>query len=174
MDFTRLEDVPLLGFFARAIGIASGNFTRPNDTNAYASGDLVANNTTAGSVVPVSLTVGRFAAAFGRIKRVRLMKSNATLTNAQFRVHFYTASPTAANGDNGAWSTSQSATYLGSVDITQDKAFTDGAVGVSATTDMFFRAAAGVQTIFALLEARAAYTPAANEVFTITAEIEQD
>lgn len=28
----------------------SGSFTRPSDTTAYASGDLVANSTTAGSV----------------------------------------------------------------------------------------------------------------------------
>jgi hypothetical protein len=31
--------------------LASASFTRPADTTAYASGDLVANSTTAGSVV---------------------------------------------------------------------------------------------------------------------------
>ena len=30
---------------------SSASFTRPGDTTAYASGDLVANSTTAGSVV---------------------------------------------------------------------------------------------------------------------------
>jgi len=34
----------------------TATFTRPGDTNVYASGDLVANNTAAASVVPMSWT----------------------------------------------------------------------------------------------------------------------
>jgi hypothetical protein len=42
----------------------------------------------------------------------------------------YQASPTAANGDNGAWSTDKAANYLGNIDVTAMLAFTDGAAGL--------------------------------------------
>jgi hypothetical protein len=36
----------------------SASFTRPNNTTAYASGQLVANSTTAGSVAPMAFVLG--------------------------------------------------------------------------------------------------------------------
>lgn len=171
MDWSNQSQVPLIGAVSRGFTIASATFGRPADTNAYAAGDLVANNTSAGSVTPMSLSVGRFTAANGRVKSVRLSKSTNTLTNASFKVHFYTVSPTPANGDNGAWSTDQAATYLGSVGITMDKAFTDGANGRS-DCDLPFAAVAN--TIFALLEVTGPYAPGSAEVFVLKAEVEQD
>jgi len=151
----------------------AASFTRPNDTTAYASGDLVANNTTAGSVVPLSFPLGGNAMPGAtRLTRVRLRKSGTTATNASFRVHLYGVSPTVASGDNGAWSTDQAANYLGAIDVPAMKAFTDGCCDVgsaSAGSEFLVRLGAGA-TLFALLEARAAYVPAANEVFTLTLE----
>jgi hypothetical protein len=52
------------------------------------------------------------------------------------------------------------------------KAFIDGCADVGAAAagaEMLVRLPAGA-TIFALLEARAAYAPAANEVFTLAIE----
>jgi hypothetical protein len=151
----------------------SASFTRPNDTNAYSIGDLVANSTTAGSVVPMSFQVGgdNMPGQF-RLVRVRLQKSGTTNTNANFRCHFYGASPTVANGDNGAWSTDTSARYFGSIDVATMKAFTDGCCDVgaaSAGSEFLIRLASG-STYYSVLEARATYTPAANEVFTLTVE----
>lgn len=156
------------------ITTASGSFTRPNDTTAYTSGDLVANSTTAGSVVSASLAVSPYKGGF-RVRRVKLHKSGTSTTNAQFRVHLFTAAPASvANGDNGAFSSAGVASYIGSADVTIGQAFTDGAAGFAAPatgSDM-----AGVltnsTTIRALVEARAAYTPVAQEVFTVTVEIE--
>jgi hypothetical protein len=151
----------------------SASFTRPNDTTAYASGDLVANSTSAGSVVPMSFPLGgNSMPGTTRVARVRLGKSGTTAINASFRVHLYGASPTVANGDNGAWSTDQAANYLGAIDVTAMKAFTDGCADVGAAAAgaaLLARLPAGA-TIFALLEARAAYAPAANEVFTLVVE----
>jgi hypothetical protein len=157
------------------VTIASANFTRPADTTAYAVGDLVANSVTAGSVVPMQLAVARLADALAETSRIRLKKSGAVLTNAQFRVHLYRNSPTIANGDNGAWSTTESG-YVGFLDVTIDKAFTDGAKGigtVGAGNEILLQPALGTQNVFALLEARAAYTPASAEVFTLEVEVEQ-
>ena len=155
-------------FFTQAI-----SFTRPGDTTAYASGDLVANSTTAGSVAPITLTLGRTAAGEEiRIDRIKLAKSAVTTTNASFRVHLYLVSPTAANGDNAAFSTNQVASYLGQWDVTVGQAFTDGAAGFVVTG--LNSIVLTTQYVYALIEARAAYAPGSAEIFTLTIEGEQE
>jgi hypothetical protein len=151
----------------------AASFMRPDDTIPYASGDLVANSTMAGAVTPLSFRLGgKSPPGMTHIARVRLSKRGVATANAAFRVHFYGASPTVANGDNGAWSSDQAANYLGAIDVASMKAFTDGCAEVGAAdagAEMLIRLPAGA-TIFALLEARAAYVPAANEVFTLALE----
>lgn len=154
----------------------SNFFNRPANTTAYASGQLVANSTTAGSVTPLSWPVARVAGGSGMIRRARLAKSGTSLTNAQFRLHLYTTAPTCANGDGGNWSTDQSANYLGSLDFNLSQAFTDGAAGNAAPntgSEINFALASG-QTIYGLIEARGAYTPASAETFTVTLEVLQN
>lgn len=160
--------------------VIGGTFTRPADTNAYAVGDLVANTTTASAVAAIPVAAARVNGGTGRITRARLKKSGAPLTNAQFRVHIYRDDPAASsgitNGDNGAWLTKE-ANYLGAFDITLDRAFSDGAKGLGVpTTGPFiaFDTAAGSQLLYALIEARANYTPANAEIFTLALEIDQD
>ena len=148
----------------------SASFTRPADTTAYASGDLVANSTTAGSVVPMTFTI-RPENRQALIRRVRIKKSGTSIANASFRLHLYnTSTITNANGDNGAWSTNNVANYVGSVDVTLDKAFTDGAQGVGAPSigsEMNYDNG----LCYGLLEARNAYTPASAEIFTVELEM---
>jgi hypothetical protein len=149
------------------------SFTRPNNTIAYASGQLVANSVTAGAVVPMGFTVGgnSMPGQF-RLSRIRLSKSGTSSLNAQFRLHLYSAPPTVANGDGGAWSTSGAAFYLGSIDVPSMKAFTDGCCDVgddAAGSEHWIRLAGGA-TYYGLLEARSSYTPLANEQFTVTPE----
>lgn len=152
------------------------SFTRPADTTAYASGDLVANSTTAASVVASHFAAAGGPGGTGVIRRVTLYKSSAVVTAASFRVHFFLADPaTVTNGDNGAFSVSGVADYLGAADVTIAQAFTDGAWGAgtpNAGSEITFDIvdAAGV-SIYWLLEARAAYTPASAEVFTLRPEI---
>lgn len=162
------------------VRLASANFTRPADTTAYASGDLVANSTTAGSVTPLSWALARTGqqSAAGMIRRARIRKTGTGVTNASFRVHLYRASPTPANGDNGAWSTNKAADYLGALDATVDRAFTDGAAGnglpVNGSEISFDLSATSGRTLYGLLEARSAYTPTSAEVFTVDIELLQD
>lgn len=152
--------------------ISSGSFTRPADTTQYASGDLVGNDTTAGDVAAVELTnVVMNPGGGGDLIRVWVRKSGTSTTSASFRVHLYTADPTTvSNGDNGVFSTSGAADYIGQVDVTVGQAFTDGAAGHAAMVGSF-RTKATTRSIFALLEARATYTPASAEVFTIAVEV---
>lgn len=155
----------------------TANFTRPADTTQYTSGDLVANSTTAGSVVPLTLTAARVSAGSFTIRRVKLHKSTTTTTSASFRVHLFTTAPaTITNGDNGAFSVSGIADYIGAADITMDRTFTDGAAGFGVAmigSDFSWKLASGT-TIRALIEARAAYTPGNAEVFTVTLDVFQD
>lgn len=155
--------------------IPSASFTRPADTTAYTIGDLVANSTTAGSVAPLSLTVTQVNGGTAMLRRCTLRKSGTGITGASFRVHVYNkvSAIVCANGDNGAWSTDSVASYLGSFDVTMDKAFTDGASGQGVPTsgiEMSVKIPAGATTLQCLLEARSAYTPASGEIFTLSFE----
>jgi hypothetical protein len=163
-----------IGATGRRVVAVEATFVRPADTTAYASGDLVANSTTAGSVAALSLALARVTAGGFSITRLRLRKSSTGVANASFRVHFYTAAPTATNGDNGVWLTNGAANYRGSIDVTMDRAFSDGAAGMAAPSpDFDIRLASGT-AIFALIEARAAYAPANGETFGLMVEAVQD
>jgi hypothetical protein len=152
------------------ISIAAASFTRPADTTAYASGDLVANSTTAGSVIPMTFSI-RPENRGSMIRRARIKKTGTSIASASFRLHIYeTVGITCANGDNGVWSTNNMINYVGSIDITLDKAFTDGAQGVGAPSsgsELNY----DIGSCFGLLEARGAYTPASAEVFTVELEM---
>lgn len=153
----------------------STTLTRPSDTTAYASGDLMANSTTAGSVTLLSWSLPEPGIW---LRRLVLTSSNANVTNASFRLWLTTDSAiTFANGDNGALSVSSGlalSDVIGPpIDIGLDALLTGvGAIG-AATFDAglcpLYAAsyANGRGTLYGFLEARAAYTPASAEVFTI-------
>lgn len=151
-------------------------FTRPADTTAYSTGDLVANSTTAGSVVAMVLPAARVPAGSFMIRRIRLRKSGTSLTSASFRVHLWTTAPTVANGDNGVFSASGAANYIGAADVILTQAFTDGAVGFatpSVGSELARKLSSGTD-VFALVEARAAYTPVSGEIFSLQLDVLQD
>jgi hypothetical protein len=148
------------------------------------SGQLVANNTTPGSVVPLSWNIHRNPSGSVRIKRAKIKKSTNVTTTASFRLHLYAASPTVTNGDGGVWLSTESS-YLGFIDVVVDKAFSDaggnaanhGAPVYTNIIDMLVRLTgtkgiASEVKIYGLLEARGAYTPGNAEVFTVSLEIE--
>lgn len=153
----------------------SSNFNRPGGTVTYTVGYLIANNATAGSVTPLSWTFTRVAQGSSYLIRARLVKSTTTLSGI-FRVHFYTASPTCSNGDNGAWLTNSASSYLGNVDISITQAFTDGAfgVGVSNVGSTIAQALASGSTVYGLIEARSAYAAGAAENFAVTLELSEN
>lgn len=150
----------------------SASFTRPADTTAYASGDLVANSTTVGSVVPLTFAnCTRGSGRSAQIRRVRISKTGTSITNTTVRVHLFNVLPTVAtNGDNGAITIATGAAgYLGAVDVVINQAFNDGAAG-ALTTEINVNNL----TLYGLLEARGAWTPASAEVITVTLEACED
>lgn len=155
------------------IGNISASFTRPANTTAYATGELVANSVTAGSVVPMAFKLDNsFPMGQFRLTRARLYKSGTVITNATFRLHLYQALPTVTNGDGGAWLSNNAANWLGNIDISSMLAFSDGAAGTGscpAGSEQFIREGSGT-VIYGLLAALGAYTPASAEQFTATIE----
>jgi hypothetical protein len=154
----------------------SASFTRPADTTAYADGDLVANNTTAGSVAAMEFT--NFIdpnQRSGCIRRARIHKSGTGVTNSSFRLHLFTASPGVGGGDNAAFVPSVVTGWLGSIAVTVDEAGTAGSVGVGVPvtgSEINFTLTQPQTnvTLYGLLEAKGAYTPGNAEVFTVTLE----
>jgi hypothetical protein len=147
-------------------GRSQASITRPANTTAYAVGDVVAGN---GVTTPIALPVNRNG---GKITHVRLTKSGDTITNATFRVHFFDASHTIA-ADNAQLTSvnANRANYLGYVDLpamVQDGAGSN--IGIAKDDDV--RIPFSGDTVYAVITAVAAYTPASAEVFNLSIGVE--
>lgn len=168
---------PSLAVTLPGSAMLTASFTRPANTTAYAVGYLVANSTTAASVTPMTLTGAcRLSGGTGQAVRVVLNKSDTVTANASFRVHLYSSLPTVTNGDGAAWLTTTSG-YIGSFDVSTGKAFTDGSGGdggPSAGSMLVYQCASGSTSLYALVEARSAYTPTSGDVFTISVNALRD
>lgn len=150
----------------------TATFTRPADTAVYASGDLVANSTTAASVVPMSWAVP--GKPTFEIPGIKLETSNATVTNGSFRIHLYlTTIPTiATTGDNAVFNTvvTGKGAWFGAFDGTL-VGHADGGVALCVPTSGVIRPdlmATPGDLIYGLVEARGAYVPASGEVLIAT------
>lgn len=160
-----------LHYFARAT-----MFGRPTDTTQYAADDLIANSTTAGSVVPLSFTVNTLGS--GRpmdILGATISKSTNTKTAASFMLDLFSALPTVTNGDNGAYSVATNAdTYLGSVAIDMSTVGSTGVIPADNKLNAVAMSATPLRingptatTIYGLLRAVGAYAPGNAENFTV-------
>ena len=138
------------------------NFSNPTITSDQPMGWQLANQNTAQAINNIG----------GYLTRIQLKKTSSGVTNAIFRIHFYNVLPTFANGDGAAWST-PSTGYIGYFDTTMAQVFSDpAAVGpayVDAGSGLPFTPVSGAQTLYWVIEARAAYTPVSAETFSLTA-----
>ena len=155
--------------------IPAPRMTRPADTTAYASGDLVANSTTAGSVVPLVFTGGGTPM---RAQRIIMRTSNNTVTNKNYQLFLFSAAPTVTNGDNGAFAVSAAdhGRLIGVFGSTVALNTGGGSVNFFYPIDS---AATAVNawiptritgTCYGLLRANAAYTPTSAETYDLWIE----
>lgn len=153
---------------------ASDTFIRPSDTTAYTALDLIANSTTAASVVPLAFTVSRIADRPFEVRRALIKADGTVITNATFRLHLFSQSPVVATsgGDNAAFATYvPGAGWLGSMGTATSLGFSDaiqGETGPLAGLEVNGYPATGTRLIYGLLQAVGAYTPTSAEVFTVT------
>lgn len=162
-----------------AIANPSASFALPNSATTYAIGDLIANSATAGSVTPLSFAnVARVAAGAASIVKARLSKTGTGITGAAFELDLFSASPTVANGDDGAYLPNQAASFLGTFQFgtTSMRVHSDGVAcnGVTASGYPITVDLSSGTTIYGLIRAAGAYVRTAGETFTVTLEVEQE
>jgi hypothetical protein len=159
--------------------ITKTTITRPNDTTAYATGDVI---NASGSTTPILLDLGKLTNN-SFVFQTHLISSNASSTPS-IDVYFFSASFTIA-ADNAALAPSAAnlGTYLGKISHTSWTAFSNGKIS-SAKAD----APIGLQAIsqysggttlatdsayiYAVLVAAGAYTPTANEQITLKVDVD--
>jgi len=151
------------------IASAEADFSRPANTTAYASGDLIAQSETAGACSAMQFTLPTARAGNFRIARCRIRKSGTSTTNASFRVHFMTSAPVFTNGDNSAIVMDNPADYLGYIDVVINLAFASDAAGWGGAllnTEPMADLRGG-SSVYAVIEARGSYTPESGETFSL-------
>jgi len=149
---------------------ANATFTRPADTTAYAVGDLIANNTTAGSVTRMSFTGASLGGSNGTGRITDLILSKSGTAAARIRAHFLKTDHAVTNGDNGALvlTSLDIDNYLGYMDVSFTG--TDDGVGsggnlVAKSYDLPVPYSISGDTIYCVLEALTAWTPTSSGTF---------
>lgn len=169
------SDNPLPVAAGRVVVVTAPTMTRPADTTAYAAGDLVANSTTAGSVVPLEFDVGGGSGMVRKI-RIRTNRTSGGTTNAVFRVFLFRTAPTVAGGDNAAFNPANAANFIDAMDVVLNEQFSDGAANSSngAAGEINYSLPSGSTKLFGLIRAGAAYTPASAEQISVALEVLKD
>jgi hypothetical protein len=150
-------------------------FNRPADTTAYAANDSVSDSTSAPTTLEFPNIV-RENGGSGYLVRAVLVTNQPTNVS-QFRLHLYTAAPTAGN-DNAPFTLAfaQRASGLGFIDF--DAMQTEGAgsdMAVAAWRQpLAILAAGGTRSIFAKLETKLGFTPANGQTFRIVLIVDQN
>lgn len=146
-------------------------FTRPNDTTAYAANDVVSDNTVT-TTVQAMANLARIASGTGYIVKARLSTDKKSVT-PRIRVHLFSASDPTVSADNAQWQDkyADASKRLGYFDL---PAMTTGAdtsnSDMSRTFDLTLRIpaiSAANKSIYWVLETLDAFTPAALEKFTL-------
>ena len=170
-------------------------FTRPNDITAYtggttaapgAAGDLVANSTTNTAVVPLKFRVAQGPGQMSYIRGARLYRTGGGAAAGQhniagaIRLHLFNSNNgvSVAVGDNSPMLASPVSDYVGFIDLLpissapglRTTAGTSVQVYQAAptrVTEIMIPLSSSQVSIQGLLETRIAFTPIANEIFTV-------
>lgn len=143
--------------------IAQCSFARPQDTNAYAIGDVVGATTASGLM---SWSVGTNSVLFiGAV----LANNDANIPSGQsgFKLHLYNLSPTPV-GDNAAFNLAavDVSKYIGYIQF--DTPIDVGDVNISQIigANIVCKSSSGI--VYGMLVTDTAYTPGSGSVTTIT------
>ena len=137
----------------------TATITRPSNATAYAAGDVVGD--TGGSAI-VSLTSAGPSGGFVLAQSVSLVFSDSVVPSGMgaFRVHMYSASPTAI-ADNAAFDlvSGERDAYMGYIDLPAPLDFGSTIYTQTDYPGRLIKLAAASTTLFAEIETRGAYTP---------------
>jgi hypothetical protein len=148
--------------------INSATFTRPANTTAYASGDLVANSTDAIEVVPLVFGTGAGSEVFRTVRGGRVRKSGTGANGNSWTLLLFSAEPDVGSGDNAALSVADGRVkFIGKLVGTTGEAWTDGTTHALAPSPNAQIPVITAGKIYGLLQVNAAYAPASAETFTV-------
>lgn len=151
-----------------ALSVAS--YTRPADTTTYAVGDVVADSTSAATILTFT-GMAREAGGGGVLQNAVMIDSIAATVKAYFELVLLDTAPTMQN-DNAAWAPSDAelrkVVAVIAFDGTAANAFkstSNGGFVASAAQSLSYKCAAGSTSLYGIVVARNAYVPASAEVF---------
>lgn len=145
----------------------TATITRPSNTTAYTAGDVVGD--TGGSAI-ISLTAAGPTAGFVIIQSISLVFSDSAVPSGMgaFRLHLYSASPTAI-ADNAVFDllSGDRANYMGFIDLPTPADFGSTLYTQTDYPGRLIKLAAASTTLFAELETRGAYTPVSASTVSV-------
>lgn len=141
--------------------------TRPSNTTAYTAGDVVGD--TGGSAILTFTNAGP-SGGYVLVQSVSLIFSDTAVISGMgaFRLHFYSASPTAI-ADNAAFDlvSGERANYMGYVDLAAPMDFGSSLFTQTDYSGRMIKLANASTTLYAELETRGAYTPASASAIEV-------
>ena len=138
---------------------STATITRPANTTAYTAGDVVGD--TGGSAI-VTLASAGPSGGFVLLQSASLVFSDSTVPSGMgsFRIHLYSASPTAI-ADNAAFDlvSGERDAYMGFIDLPTPQDFGSTVYTQTDYIGRLVKLAAASSSVFAEIETRGAYTP---------------
>jgi hypothetical protein len=162
-----------VGFVSTAFR-AAVTIARPDNTTGYTAGDVIgiADSGTpanAGSAIHTLSNIGP-AGGYILVQSVRLMIGLSAVTSGMgaFRLHLYTASPTAIL-DNAAFDlvSGDVGSYAGFIDLPAPQDFGSILMTQVDYPGTLIKLAAGSSTLYAELETKGAFTPASGTLYDL-------
>lgn len=156
---------------------AAVTFQRPSNTTAYTAGDVIGiadSGTPAnpGSAIHTLASVGA-AGGYVLVQSVELLIVSPTVPSgmAAFRLHLYTASPTAIL-DNASFdlASGDAASYVGYIDISTPQDMGSSLYSQTDYPGRLIELASGSSSLFAVLETRGGYTPSSGTSYSLRAK----
>jgi hypothetical protein len=162
-----------VGFVSTAFR-AAVTIARPDNTTGYTAGDVIgiADSGTpanAGSAIHTLSSIGP-AGGYILVQSVRLMIGLNSVTSGMgaFRLHLYTASPTAIL-DNAAFDlvSGEVGSYAGFIDLPAPQDFGSILMTQADYPGTLIKLAAGSSTLYAELETKGTFTPASGTLYDL-------
>lgn len=145
----------------------TATITRPSNTTLYTAGDVVGD--TSGSAI-ITLTNAGPSGGFVLLQSLSLVFSDSVVPAgmAAFRVHFYSASPTAI-ADNAPFdlTSGERANYMGYVDLPTPQDLGSTLYTQVDYSGRLIKLATASTTLFAEIETRGGYTPVSASTVTL-------
>jgi hypothetical protein len=149
--------------------ILSASYTRPNDTNAYAANDVIADSTASPTNLSISTGMAKGSSIMITSARIRVDgHSSLPAGIGNFRVALFSSAPTAIN-DNAAFDviSADKAKFLDYIDIGTPIDLGSRIFGKTNGINSHIKLASTSNTLYAQLITLGGYTPVAQDVYTI-------